>query len=270
MGDLGINLGLLCSYQPSIAEVCRRIGINRQQFNKYLNGSAMPSRRNLRAICDFFGVSESEITLEAPDFADIVSLRRREAEECPLGPAREAVRTLLATTDSLEKYEGYYFRYFPSYGSPGKFVKSLGCIRRNGTNHYWKNNEILKTDTGMPHRGFGKWHGIFLSFADRLYLVEYDTATTATPISSSIFFPCHRSKLDFLVGVQTGSPLRRGRAPCVSRVVLEYLGREIDIRPHLARCGLLSPGNPELSPQVISMLDGERSRGTFFLEAEEV
>jgi hypothetical protein len=42
--DFTHNLGLLCSYQRSIAEICRKLGFNRQQFNKYLAGSVMPSR----------------------------------------------------------------------------------------------------------------------------------------------------------------------------------------------------------------------------------
>ena len=62
--DFRQNLALLCSYFPSISEVCRKLDINRQQFNKYLAGSAHPSRRNMRRICDFFGVSEAELLME--------------------------------------------------------------------------------------------------------------------------------------------------------------------------------------------------------------
>lgn len=270
MSDLGRNLALLCSFQPSIAEVCRRLGINRQQFNKYLNGSAAPSRRNLRTICDFFGVTESEIILEPSEFADLISIKNVNNKDCILGPAKAAVTALFNMSESMDRYEGFYYRYFPSYGTPGKFVKSLGCIKRVGKNFYWKNNETLRRDDGEINGGFGKWHGVFLSFADRLYLVEFDTATTASPISSSVFYPCHRSRLDYLIGVQTGAPLRRGRRPAVSRVVLEYLGKEIDIRACIAKCGLLTPGNPELDGRVLVMLDGENNRGVYFLEADEL
>ena len=41
--NLTSNLSLLCTYYDSIAQVCRLIGINRQRFNKYLNGTAFPS-----------------------------------------------------------------------------------------------------------------------------------------------------------------------------------------------------------------------------------
>ena len=58
------NLSFACTLFPSIAHVCRRIGINRQQFNKYLSGSVRPSRHNMRKICDFFGVTEAELLME--------------------------------------------------------------------------------------------------------------------------------------------------------------------------------------------------------------
>ena len=52
------NLKLRSSFYPSIWEVCRKIGINRQQFMKYLSGAAFPSCYTLRRICDLFGVDE--------------------------------------------------------------------------------------------------------------------------------------------------------------------------------------------------------------------
>ena len=50
------NLRLLTTYAASIAEVCRRLEINRQQFHRYLSGAARPSARKMHRICDFFGV----------------------------------------------------------------------------------------------------------------------------------------------------------------------------------------------------------------------
>ena len=37
------NLRLACSYAPSVSEVCRRLDINRTQFNRYLRAAARPS-----------------------------------------------------------------------------------------------------------------------------------------------------------------------------------------------------------------------------------
>src|SRR3546814_14905890 len=81
------HLRLLCSYYESVSAVCRRLGMNWQQFNKYLAGHSMPSRHNLRRICAFFGVEEAEIMLPNRRFAEIVELLprgRRDGSEPPM------------------------------------------------------------------------------------------------------------------------------------------------------------------------------------------
>lgn len=45
------NLHMLCSNYRSIAGVCRKLGINRAQFNRYLNGAGKPSSHTLRRGC---------------------------------------------------------------------------------------------------------------------------------------------------------------------------------------------------------------------------
>ena len=52
------NLRYLCADKPSVAKVCRDIGINHQQFSKYLSGRSVPSPNNLRRIATYFGVEE--------------------------------------------------------------------------------------------------------------------------------------------------------------------------------------------------------------------
>lgn len=53
---LGENLRQLVSGYPSVSEVCRRLGINRTQFNRYLSGESFPRPDVLDRICRFFGI----------------------------------------------------------------------------------------------------------------------------------------------------------------------------------------------------------------------
>ena len=55
------NLRILCEERGSIAKVCRKIGINRQQFNKYLAGQCMPNKSSLYKICSYFEIDETEL-----------------------------------------------------------------------------------------------------------------------------------------------------------------------------------------------------------------
>jgi len=75
--NFATNLGFLCGYHKSISEICRRLDINRTQFNRYLYGGTTPSRNTLRRICDFFGVEEYEIVLPPDQLANIISVRSK-------------------------------------------------------------------------------------------------------------------------------------------------------------------------------------------------
>lgn len=50
----GQNLRILARDYPSISELCRDLGINRTQFNRYLAGESFPRPDVLYRICDFF------------------------------------------------------------------------------------------------------------------------------------------------------------------------------------------------------------------------
>ena len=55
-GSLAANLRLAASFLPSVSQLCRDIGLNRQQVNKYLNGHSHPSPYNLRRIAAYLGL----------------------------------------------------------------------------------------------------------------------------------------------------------------------------------------------------------------------
>jgi len=59
----GANLKQLCSSAKSISALCRDLGINRTQFNRYLSGESFPRPDVLHRICRFFDV-DARILLE--------------------------------------------------------------------------------------------------------------------------------------------------------------------------------------------------------------
>ncbi|QIE44759.1 helix-turn-helix transcriptional regulator [Pseudohalocynthiibacter aestuariivivens] len=60
----GKNLRALSADYPSVAGLCRDLGINRTQFNRYLSGESFPRPDVLYRICRFFGV-DARILLES-------------------------------------------------------------------------------------------------------------------------------------------------------------------------------------------------------------
>lgn len=72
------NLRALCTRHGSIAAVCRALGMNRQQFNKYLSGSTLPNATTLERICSFFDIGSECL------FADPAASLRSKAGASPL------------------------------------------------------------------------------------------------------------------------------------------------------------------------------------------
>lgn len=59
----GANLRLLADDYPSVSKLCRDLGINRTQFNRYLSGESFPRPDVLHRICSFFDL-DARILLE--------------------------------------------------------------------------------------------------------------------------------------------------------------------------------------------------------------
>ena len=121
------NLKFLCGHYKSIAGVCRRLEINRQQFNKYLGGQSAPSPYNLRKICEFFGVDEGEIYEPHEAFVRIFK------KPSPRGDGKSTPDGGLPaffpdSTAELRKYLGYYFAYVVTPSRPGYILKSITRI----------------------------------------------------------------------------------------------------------------------------------------------
>ena len=263
------NLNHLCSFYSSVAEICRRLELNRQQFNKYLSDRVRPSRHNMRRICDFFGVTESEILLEPGRFAEIIALRKRpiasEALAAPLGHLEK----LYEESQNLERYLGYYFRYFYSFGHPGQIVKSLAVLFEHEGRYYWKNLEIWWGDGRGFNATITKYLGTAFFLGERIFIVEYESMLKRS-VTQMTLYPSYYTRISYLRGVQTGAPTTRGRKPSASLVLLEFLGRSIHVRDALRSSGLVPEDDPSVAPSIRDRIANHVPGGSYVLEAEEI
>jgi hypothetical protein len=259
--DFTENLRLLCSFYPSIAEVCRRLSINRSQFNKYLIGSSLPSPHTRRRICDFFGIEEHEISLPSHQLSQIVRLRRvspdGDAEATP--PYVKYIEQLQrVSSKNLQKYLGYYFEYYYSMTRPSRVLRSLIYISARGDHVYYRRMERIapanRSDTGFDAR----YRGIVFYLADRLFLVDCELLAQ-NEISQTILFPTHKSRTTYLSGLKLGVGAGGRRPPACARVVYQVLGQNIDTRSALKLCGLLPNTSKAISPIVKQLIRNKLS-----------
>src|SRR6185369_462072 len=68
--NLSTNLRKLCREHGSVAAICREMGVNRQQFDRYLTMDALPNKATTERICGYFGIEEAELYRD-PASADI-------------------------------------------------------------------------------------------------------------------------------------------------------------------------------------------------------
>lgn len=265
------NLRLLCDHFPSVAEVCRRLGLNRSQFNKYLNGTSAPSRHSLKRICDFFGVEPYEIMLPREQFADVLSLRP-EVLRSRNGLAahhQHIDRLLQESRERLNMYLGFYHEYYYSMSSPGLVLRSLVRVAAGEGGTYYRRYERLRRTGERGPLLRCDYRGIACFLSDRIFLTDYESLT-GNEITHTILYPSYRCRVGHLCGVKLGVSSGASRHPACCRVLWEHLGTAVALRAALARCRLYDPGSGEIEPDILEAIDNHSPQhGYHFLASPQ-
>ena len=266
--NFATNLKLLCTQHPSVAHVCRSLNINRQQFNKYLNGTVTPSRYNLQRICEFFHVQSSVMDSDPLQFRSARMDKHKTAEPHERDfDLNRIIDNLPNAIDQLERYQGYYYSYFHALGYPGFIVRSLIHIYRHNDRFYTKSVEHLwdKSQPDVPRNRF-KYQGIILYLGDRMFLTEYEMLTGQV-VCHSIIYPCYRSSIDFLSGITSGVGSLNAHVPKAARVEYTFLGKSIDIKEAIRKCGLHAHDSTSIDSKIRNRISNEVSADEYMLIA---
>ncbi len=253
------NLRLLCQEHRSVAEVCRRLGINRQQFNKYLGGSSLPSAHTLARLAAFFQVEEAALALPPAAFR----ARRRAAPPAPpsLGGPESAGR--------LQRYLGWYHAYYRSPAYPGRIIRSLARFSVEGEQVVDDTIERLKD--WPEHQGpvtVCKYHGQVVHAGERIY-IQHSVSLHHQVLGLAILYASQRARQRLLSGVFVSVSGGPGRQPFAARLVYEYLGERIDLRAALGRCGLYPADAAPLPAEIRQRVGNDLAPGEGVLRALE-
>jgi transcriptional regulator with XRE-family HTH domain len=237
----------------SIAEVCRGIGMNRQQFNKYLGGQALPNARTLKRLCDYFEIEET--ALFSPNDAQ----RPQHAVSAPgaIGSA-EANAFLLdaALTETPDVLAGVYYCYFPLQGFEGFVVRSMLHISpRDGRFVFSRHTKISSPTSDEALLAFGKHRGLIVSNGSTNYLLGLNTVAPKNVSFMAIpKEPTGGTNLRFGLAVVHGIS-----QPFSCQVCLEYLGKNaLKMRSALNGMGILPLGEKTVPPAIAAFMRGER------------
>lgn len=245
------NLRLLCSYGQSVTDICRRVKINRQQFNRYLSGKSRPSLHTVRRICDFFGIDDHEMFLDYGEFHDLIRLRPPRLDRTQ-NPLHAFYDRLCQSPDQrikdADKYVGYYFYYFQPDRQSRVIYRNLFRIYKEGDLLLTKQLERYpNSEFNLPN--VMKHEGIAYSMSDRLVITEREEQSGAS-LWHAIFYASDYNRVTFLSGLSLGITPDSAHEIICTRALLEYLGDEIDLKATLKSCGAHEFESPEIGDYI--------------------
>ncbi len=251
-----------------MSEVCRRIGFNRQQFNKYAAGIARPSSRNMRRLCEFFGVEEFEILSPHRELRKIVEIRGVKTKGDGDNYLTRILKRGIEQSDpAIRKYYGYYFTYYYSFSFPGKILKAiLHLSERDGLSGYKRIERLVDREQPLGASFVFKYEGMALYLRERIFLIDREVLT-GNELSHSILYPSYKNKVTLLTGLTLGTAGQTSREPICSRILLEYLGPGANMKECLGQCGLYRPESPALDPAIVCAIENVIPPGSSALRA---
>lgn len=251
------NLRFACEACPSITTACRDIGINRQQFNRYLAGQTRPSPYNMGRIARYFGLRSQDFLLPEKRFHE--TLERPADTAGPVSLLREGFP---GNIGALRQYVGFYELFHKSPSWPGKIVRSCARLEEKSSQILVKSIECIN-DAEQEIRQFSKYTGLAAYSRNRIFIVERG--------GGEHFFLCQTTLMPFgehqriyLRGVTTGVSWREENLPYSTRTIWRAVGPNPDKRRLLAGCGIVPDKSPKLPLPVRQYLNSEGQNHTLF------
>lgn len=252
MDNFSENLRSICANYGSIAQVCREIGINRQQFNRYLNGGGMPSAHNLRRIARHFDLSEAELFADHAEFSRRHILNQKRTARGPVdlmtGPFRDQ-------TQSLRRYLGFYHSHFQTPTWEGQILGSLIWLYEKDGYVMSRSVERVIAEDGSVHQK-SRYEGMVSQRGNRVYVVEHEMVREGS-IVETILTPSHRQQVRYLRGMTIGVAWRPHVSPYASRAIWRRIEEKVSMREALKACGAFSHQSRHIDPSVRNYLSSQ-------------
>lgn len=257
--NLSENLASLAESFDSIADFCRKVGVNRQQFNKYLAGQHIPSQKILLKIGRYFSMEPDHFFLPNPDF---VKFYEGQEHEIPvdLRSFPEFMRFLplaLSSSQQIKPFYGVYHRYHNSSIYKGRILRSITCIyERDSVSQYVTIERFPKLDGSGKTGCTFTYHGFCFLLGDRIFMVDFE-GDQKNEMTFSTLVPQFRNPVRFLYGVVSGVAATTYRQPFSTRMILEFSEKGKIKKKHLRSATALLQSDLSIPLEVREYLSGD-------------
>ena len=246
------NLRRKCANFGSIAEVCRGVGINRQQFNKYLAGNSIPNALTLRKICIFLDIQEQSLF-----FDEETNVNNSNGSKALPAFSHGGLPGFFTSARKHFDFHvqdlpaGFYHCYFPLHNVPGMLVRSLVVIRQEGKQKDFVRLSVFPS-SGKTSRPLAKGRHKGIIFANEKEV--YFLGVNRYPPGQLSLMTLERSD-GASNGFFTGMILTRGGKTLISsRFCLIYADQQQDIRKLLKALGIIHESDANLESVVMATL----------------
>lgn len=254
--DFSKNLRHLCAEQASIAQICREIELNRQQFNRYLAGKGMPSAHTLRKICRYFRLSEQEISEPHDQFVG----RRQSKSQAPIKSILEPLTSAFpGQLNTLRRFLGFYHSHYITPSWDGMILRSLIWLYEENGYVVTRNYERAVSAASGERMNIG-YDGLAAFRGNRIFLVERERGPQGS-LTETILFPAHRQQLVYLRGMTFGVAWRPRSAPFSSRVIYKRVRNQVPLRAAMEACGAFNQDSRHIDSTVREFLSVEGNGG---------
>lgn len=242
------NLRYLCAEKGPVAQVCRDIGINQQQFSKYLHGRSKPAGQNLRKIARYFGVRDEDL-FEQPEVLAHAYRQKSVGSGSLHDPFFAAFPGSLK---DLRRFLGVYQTYNLSPAAPDSVVVAATELEeRDGQVFSRTVDSIFIRSDGKSQNSY--YEGKVAYHGERIFVMEFEAQNSGSFMMTTLY-PPHRYRRNYLFGMASFLASQPQRVPYASRTVWERLdavGLNDDI---IKNCGQFSMTSNRIGPAVRNFL----------------
>ncbi len=245
---LGANLRELAKSTESISALCRDLGINRTQFNRYLSGESFPRPDVLFRICQYFKVDARIILepLEEIDTGSTALLAHPEISDFLLGGVVQLQEAIFPS--------GFYRFVRRSFVDDSLFIQGLVYVYRKDDAVFLRGFEAKEAmaQQGIPATAHNReFRGLLMAQEGGVSALVSRRNSLTTSFNFFAQVPSFQN--NYWVGYTVRTVRENTSSSRVARLVYEYLGRDgAKVRKAARNCGFCSEA--DLVPYEIKQL----------------
>ncbi|WP_321791782.1 helix-turn-helix transcriptional regulator [Caballeronia sp. J97] len=254
--NLASNLALLRNSFDSVTDLCRQLGVNRQQFNRYLGGKQVPSPRVLKRMSGFFSMEPDDL-LRKPSEFKVICNGGDPAFPFDLGDAPSLLRFLplmSSSEDALKELCGVYYRYHHSSTAKGTVLRSVVWLReRESVIECVTVERFPLTNESTPRHCSFSYNGYCMMLGQRVFLVDFE-GRRKSELAFSVLTPQPRRPSRFMYGLLTRIEPTSHRQAFSTRVALARVGHGGLTKQHLRHATTMQLEDPSIPEEVRAYL----------------